>query len=323
MTASASHLTGIVTAPRAWTASSIDERSGWYCRLPAGARHHLAQAARILSSGPQPFTARAIGADLLAGWSEALAPMREALESGRGFAILDEMPGGSADETAAAYWLAGHVLGRPAEQNVVGTVLYDVRDYGEDVARGARFSVTRAESGFHTDNSFGDDVVDTVGLLCLRPARTGGVNHLVNGWVVYDELRTHHPEDLAVLEQPFHVDRRGGMRPGEGPTARHPVVSCDAEGVTFRYLRHWIEAGHDKAGEPLTPAQLRALDVLDAVLRRPELRVEFLLEPGQALFLNNRWLLHNRTAFEDYPDPEKRRHYLRLWLRAAVGQGPP
>jgi alpha-ketoglutarate-dependent taurine dioxygenase len=315
MTADAFHQTETAPAPRAWTASSIDDRSSWYCRLPAAAREALGQAARTLFAGPQPFTAQAVGTDLLADWVEAVAPVCHALDCGRGFAILDGLPGGSADEMAAAYWLAGHVLGRPTEQNVAGTVLYDVRDYGEDVARGARFSVTRAESGFHTDNSFGDEVVDYVGLLCLRPARTGGVNHLVNGWVVYDDLRTHHPEDLAVLEQPFHVDRRGGVRPGEGPTARHPIVCRKAAGVTYRYLRHWIGAGHDKAGQPLTAAQVRALDVLDGILRRPELRVEFLLEPGQALFLNNRWLLHNRTAFEDYEEPEKRRHYLRLWLR--------
>jgi hypothetical protein len=301
-----------------WTATTIDDRSSWYCRFPPAARDALAQAVRGLCAGPRPFTAQAIGADLVAGWGEALGPVREVLDRGRGFAILDDLPVGPADEMPAAYWLAGHALGQPVAQNVAGTVLYGVRDYGEDVARGARFSVTRAESGFHTDNSFGDDVVDYVGLLCLRPARSGGINHLVNGRVVCEELAAHHPEELATLEQPFHVDRRGGVRPGEGPTARHPVLAPDADGPTYRYLRHWIEAGHDKAGEPLTPAQTRAMNVLDDILRRPDLRVEFLLGPGQALFLNNRWLLHNRTAFEDYEEPEKRRHYLRLWLRRGL-----
>jgi alpha-ketoglutarate-dependent taurine dioxygenase len=318
MTAGASHRVETIPARRAWTATGIDDRSSWYCRLPGVAREALAQAARALCAGPRPFLESPIGVGLIAGWGEALVPVREALDGGRGFAILDDMPGGPGDEMPAAYWLAGHALGRPVAQNVAGTVLYDVRDYGEDVARGARFSVTRAESGFHTDNSFGDDVVDYVGLLCLRPARSGGVNHLVNGWAVYGELRAHHAEDLAVLEQVFHVDRRGGVRPGEGPTARHPIVTRDADGVIYRYLRHWIEAGHDKAGEPLTAAQVRAMDVLDGILRRPDLRVEFLLEAGQALFLNNRWLLHNRTAFEDYEEPEKRRHYLRLWLRRGL-----
>ena len=50
------------------------------------------------------------------------------------------------------------------------------------------------------------------------------------------------------------------------------------------------------------------------MLNRPELRAEFALEPGQVYFINNRWILHNRTAFEDHPEPERRRHLVRLWL---------
>ena len=38
------------------------------------------------------------------------------------------------------------------------------------------------------------------------------------------------------------------------------------------------------------------------------------MAPGQMLFTNNRWILHNRTAFVDWPEPGRRRHYVRLWL---------
>jgi alpha-ketoglutarate-dependent taurine dioxygenase len=58
--------------------------------------------------------------------------------------------------------------------------------------------------------------------------------------------------------------------------------------------------------------------------------VEFMLRPGDMLFINNRWLLHNRTAFEDHAAPAQRRHYVRLWLRrrlehlaASSGSGNP
>jgi hypothetical protein len=119
------------------------------------------------------------------------------------------------------------------------------------------------------------------------------------------------------LHELFHVDRRGGVRGGEAPTARFPVFQNDAAGdaLVVRYLRYWIEAGHEKVHQPLTPAQRHALDVLDRVLNRPELRVEFDLKPGDMYFINNRWTLHNRTAFEDHPDPERRRHLVRLWLK--------
>jgi len=44
------------------------------------------------------------------------------------------------------------------------------------------------------------------------------------------------------------------------------------------------------------------------------LRVDFVLKPGDMLFINNRWIFHNRTAFEDHAEPERRRHLVRLWL---------
>ncbi len=58
----------------------------------------------------------------------------------------------------------------------------------------------------------------------------------------------------------------------------------------------------------MTLAQKTALDVLDETLNRRELRVEFDLKPGDMYFINNRWTLHNRTAFEDHAKPERRRH---------------
>jgi alpha-ketoglutarate-dependent taurine dioxygenase len=201
------------------------------------------------------------------------------------------------------------------EQNAQGTLLYDVRDTGQRVEYGARFSVTNADSSFHTDASFAAAQVDYVGLLCIRTARRGGVNQLVDGRTVVAELARKAPDVLEVLSQPFHVDQRGGVRPGEAPTAFRPVIQPGVNGPVFRYLRYWIEVGHEKAGEPLTREQVDALDLLDETLRRPDLRVEFSLRTGEILWLDNRWLLHSRTAFEDHPQPELRRHLVRLWLR--------
>jgi hypothetical protein len=303
-------------AVHGWTAATIDASSRWHHALSASCREALRREAAAVAGGKRPVTEAVPSVGRAAVLTAELAPVREALYHGRGFVILDGVAeaGGDATAAVAAYWLLGRVLGEPVAQNVGGALLYNVRDEGGDVARGSRFSVTRAESGFHTDNSFGDGVVDTVGLLCLRPASSGGISQLVSGDAVLALLGQLHPGALEVLRRPFHVDRRGGVRPGEEPTALRPVVEGDGDTLTWRYLRQWIEAGHARAGQPLTPAQVQALDALDEVLRRPELRVEFTLGPGAALFLNNRRLLHNRTAFEDHPEPAHRRHYVRLWL---------
>ncbi len=240
------------------------------------------------------------------------------LEDGRGFAIVHGLPSYSADEMQAAYWLVGQLLGRPVEQNVQGTLLYDVRNEGQSVQYGARFSVTNAETGYHTDNSFGETIIDYVGLLCLQTAHEGGLNQVVSGYTLHNELLARHPDVLATLYEPFHFDRRGGVKPGDAPTVVYPILRWAGRGLECRYLRYWIDAGHAKAGQPLTAAQQRALDVLDAVAREPHLHVEFGLQPGDMLFANNRWLLHNRSAFADHAEPERRRHLVRLWLASAA-----
>jgi alpha-ketoglutarate-dependent taurine dioxygenase len=306
-----------ITGQREWTAASIDDTANWYYSLPADALATLGPSLQDLRRHPCPVTALRATPAQHEAWRAALQPVHAALATGRGFAILDRVPGErySVPEAQAIYWLIGQLLGEPFVQNVQGTLLYDVRDTGQDVAQGARFSVTNYESSFHTDNSFGDDVLDYVGLFCLRTALAGGRSQLVSACAVHNELRAQRPDVLEILCQPFHVDRRGGVKEGQAATARHPVFAWDSGMLLVRYLRYWIESGHQKIGAPLTPAQTEAFDVLDRQLGRADLRVEFDLRPGQIFFINNRWLLHNRTAFTDHPEPERRRHLVRLWLQ--------
>jgi hypothetical protein len=40
------------------------------------------------------------------------------------------------------------------------------------------------------------------------------------------------------------------------------------------------------------------------------------MQPGQMQILNNRIIVHGRTPYVDHDEPDKRRHLLRLWLRA-------
>ena len=301
----------------AWRAADAGPESSWRFRLPDRAAAALLELSRELAAGPKPLVNTQLSDGDRAAWFADFAPVADALENGRGFAIVhagpDEAP--RLEIQRALYWAVGQILGEPVTQNVAGERLYDVRDTGQSVSQGARFSVTNYESTFHTDASFEDDVVDYVGLLCLQTAKSGGLSQLVNGHSAAAELARTDPAAIQVLMQPFHVDRRGGVRPGETPTVQRPVVARRGEEILYRYLRTWIEAGHDKASVPLTLEQVKALDALDETLARRVLRVEFMLRPGDMLFVNNRWILHNRTAFEDYTEPALRRHYVRLWLR--------
>src|SRR5262245_680408 len=311
-------LTQAVADPRAWTAASVDDPHSWYYPLPDACFAAFERVRRDLRQAPRQVTAIQLPDSVRADCVRALLPVREAIERGRGFALVEGPPGERlvAQDAQLLYWVVGMSLGRPFAQNVQGTLLYDVRDTGQDPAQGARFSVTNYESSFHTDNSFGTEILDYVGLLCLQTAKAGGRSQVLNGHALHNELLARRPDVLETLYQPFHIDRRGGVREGEAPTVQFPVIHWDGRELVFRYLRYWIEAGHEKVGRPLTPAQVTALTVLDEFLNHRDLRVEFDLKPGEMYFINNRWIWHNRTAFEDHPEPERRRHLVRLWLQA-------
>ena len=312
--------TPTLTDPRAWQADTIDDPGSWYLSLSERSLAALARCLHAWRRDAQSVTDLPATDDLRSTCAADIRPVLAALETGRGFAVIAPgQPGRSSSrDLSALYWLVGQLLGRPFEQNVQGTLLYDVRDTGQDVRYGARFSVTNAESTFHTDNSFGAEVLDYVGLLCLNGAQAGGLSQLVSGYAVQQELLANHRRAWEVLRQPFHVDRRGGLRPGRNRRSAFRCWPITNGSLLIRYLRYWIEAGHEKVGLPLTPEQVDALDVLDRVADEPRLRVEFLMRPGEMLFVNNRWILHNRTAFEDFAEPERRRHYVRLWLRQAA-----
>ena len=73
----------------------------------------------------------------------------------------------------------------------------------------------------------------------------------------------------------------------------------------------------------LTAQQVEALDLFDALTNDPALHFTMELQRGDLQFVHNHTLLHDRTAFVDWPQPERRRHLLRLWLAPAQGRELP
>ena len=294
---------------RVWTAATIDDASAWTTALSGESLDEL--EAHV---GREEMAPPSLSRPHLPRCAEQLAAAREELDRGRGFALvehLDEARFGGGTE--AAYWALGRLLGRPFPQDVAGTLLYDVRDTGRSVTDGARFSVTRAESTFHTDNAFNEELPDFVGLLCRRAALEGGRSQLVNAMALYNELPGS--VDPETLHGAFWFDRRGQEGPGEPPIARRRIFTRNGDELSMRYMAYYIEVGQERAGEALTPAQARLLEAVEEVLAHPGMRVEFDLGQGQMLFTNNHWILHNRTAFTDHPEAADRRHCVRLWLR--------
>ena len=174
---------------RSWSRDSIDPAGSWYYPLSGSCWALLAEARQKMAGADGSAWMGPPADSVVQNLRAELRLVREELEQGRGFAIVTGLPASlTPAEKEQAYWFLGHGLGTPVVQNVQQVLLYDVRDAGQDVRLGARFSVTNSESSFHTDNSFGLSVADYVGLLCLQTARSGGVSQMVNGFRVAEEL---------------------------------------------------------------------------------------------------------------------------------------
>jgi len=258
----------------------------------------------------------------LPSWVAVAARLREELRSGRGFVILRGLPVDRfpEDEAAMLYWGLGAHLGVPLPQNVRGERLYSVRDEGQNIQRdygtvGVRFSKTTERLHFHTDSAPALllNTPDVVGLFALRVAMSGGESKLVSAQTLHNLILRERPDLLERLYRPYHFDRSAEWRPGEPRTLDAPVFTYNGS-LAIRYFRFYIPKGHDLAGEPLGPADTEPLDFLESVADREEIQAIFSMEPGDIQLVNNIFILHNRTGFVDYPEPDRRRHLLRLWL---------
>ena len=65
---------------------------------------------------------------------------------------------------------------------------------------------------------------------------------------------------------------------------------------------------------PFTRDEQELLDLYEEIASSPDFFLDMELEPGDIQRLSNHTILHARTAYDDYEEPERRRHLLRLWL---------
>jgi hypothetical protein len=240
-----------------------------------------------------------------------IGEIRHQIEDGPGFVLLRRLPveDYSKDEIGMIFWGIGTHLGRGLSQSVLGDRLGHVKDFSRDdpLARAYR---NKQELSPHTDSC------DLVGLMCLRDAKTGGVSRLTSALTVHNVMLEECPEALERLYRGYVFHRRGEEKPGDLPHTpyRVPVYSNTDGKVSARYVRTYVEAGEAAAGRPMGEAELGVLDRFEEVTKRPELMLDFTLQPGEIYFINNYTILHARTAFDDFDEEDRRRHLLRLWL---------
>ena len=185
-----------------------------------------------------------------------------------------------------------------------GDLLGSVMNVGDVNDKKTRVYETNLYLPYHSDPS------DVVGLLCLRQAKAGGLSSLVSVAAIYNEILAHHPEFLGLYYRPMYFAHLCEDQP-----SLSPIFSYHQGKLSCRYLRQYLELGHEIRQQPLSRVEFEALDLFDAIMHDPKMRLDMMLQPGDLQFANNYAVLHSRTAFQDHDDPADHRKMLRLWVK--------
>ena len=300
-----------IVDPAAWYPDDIEGSDAWVYRMSDAETGDVLDAVAAVEN--RGLDLKDITRDdfPLPRFSEAVAEIRDELLDGRGFAIIKGLPveGRSLFQTAAAFWGIGTYMGRAISQNFKGHLLGHVQNLGGDInAPTGRGYNSPSELSFHADSS------DLLSLCCLRTAKSGGRHRLCSSITTYNEILKRRPDLADQLSFRFYRTRRGEIPAGETePWTRMPVVSVKDGYFAARGASSTIRRGQRLPGVPkLTPAQAEAIDMYQSVSGEFALEIDF--EPGDIYYVNNHVILHARSAYEDWPEPERRRHLFRLWL---------
>lgn len=309
--------------PSAWRAADLRDSDHWKLFLTPAHNEELRQAmAHARSRGAQ---IPALNADdfPLPILAPVLAALKLELIEGRGFTLIKglDISDLAPQDAAIIYWGIGSHLGAPMAQNAQGDVLGHVTDLGVD------FHADPNVRGYqtHLRLPFHNDLGDIVGLMCLKTAQRGGLSRLVSSTAIHNAVLERRPDLMEVMTGPWYIDRRGENPPHKMPYYIGSFFERVGERLFCRYNRTYIETGQRFEEVPrLTPQQKEALQLIDDLCYDPDLQLEMALEPGDIQFVNNYCVLHSRTSYEDWPEKERRRYLLRLWLNTGlVTEMPP
>jgi len=312
MTSAPHHLPPEIEDASVWYGPDLNGGTEWIERLSESEIAEVETAVRHLEASSLDLTSiRREDFPLPTLWPRLHDLLDEVLD-GRGFVVVRSLPveRWTQWQAAIAFLGIGVHLGNLRMQNADGHLLGHVRDLGRSSQDpNTRIYQTRERQTFHTDSC------DVVGLLCLRPAKSGGLSSLVSSTTIFNEMRRRRPDLLRVLLAPIETDRRGEVPPGGKPYFSIPVFNSHAGLVSAIYQRQYIESARRFAGvAPLSAVQIEALDLFDELANDPDLNLMMELEPGDIQLVHNHTILHDRTAFEDFPERERKRHLLRLWV---------
>ena len=303
---------GPIAAPAAWRGDALADDDSWRFALSSAHIEEIETAIRsVIASGRA--TGELVRDDFpLPTLGPHIDAWREELDTGRGFVLISGLPveRWPDEHSELFFWCFGLHLGRPGGQNPAGDLLGHVRDTGaREQDEFVRLYQTSADIRYHCD------AADVVGLLCKNKARSGGRSRIVSSLSVYNELAALRPELARRLFEPMLLDVRDA-KPGDA-LRYFPIPPCRfASGRlrTFYHSDYFRSVLRHEDVPRHTELESELLDRYEEIALSPGLYLDMDLEPGDIQLVSNHSVLHARTQYEEWPEPERRRHLLRLWL---------
>ena len=242
---------------------------------------------------------------------------KEKLLDGVGFFIINGvcLKNFSTNEKKSIFILVSKILGELLIQNIQQEKVIMIKDVGKSMKTGGRYHETKEGGSHHTDSPQWKNVPDWLGLFCVNNAKKGGTNLFLSAYTIHNMILKERKNLLNLLYERFHFDKRGESKEGESPTVFEPIFEYKEGRLRFRYLRNYIDAGHDVQNQPLSKSQKEALALLDNLTRDENIILRYDLKPGDMVFSDNHWILHGRTGFEDHDDENLKRQMLRTWVK--------
>ncbi|HVN39101.1 MAG TPA: TauD/TfdA family dioxygenase [Myxococcota bacterium] len=301
-----------IDTPAVWTGTAMAGRHDWVHVLTPAEVADLDRAVAFARGLEKPLEVLTRDDFPLGALASAVERWLDELEHGPGFLLVRGVPVeryGERDATLA-YWGLGLHLGTAVSQNAAGDRLGHVRHFGiRKRDPSVRLYKTRERLGFHTDGA------DLISLLCLRPAKSGGTSRIASSGAIYNEILRRRHDLVPVLYEPFPFDRNGEERPGEPPFFMLPLCRYTDGWLRTFYIGWYIRDSQRHASAPrLRATQREVIDLIDEIAADPAVHLDMDFRAGDLQWLKNSVILHARTEYEDFEEPERKRHLLRLWL---------